>query len=59
MCLVTAIAVSGIALQGKRVLFYSAIDLVNVLEQKKRDGKAGWIARSLTQMDHLDDRPRH
>ena len=30
--LATAIAVSGIALQGKRVRFYSTVDLVNVLE---------------------------
>jgi len=49
--LATAIAVSGIALQGKRVRFYSTVDLVNVLEREKRDGKAGRIALSLMRMD--------
>ena len=38
--LATAIAVSGIALQGKRVRFYSTVDLVNALEREKHDGKA-------------------
>ena len=36
--LATAIAVSGIALQGKRVRFYSTVDLVNLLEREKHDG---------------------
>ena len=49
--LATAIAVSGIAMQGKRVRFYSTVDLVNVLEKEKRDGKAGRIALSLMRMD--------
>jgi DNA replication protein DnaC len=49
--LATAIAVSGIALQGKRVRFYSTVDLVNVLEREMRDGKAGRIALSLLRMD--------
>jgi DNA replication protein DnaC len=49
--LATAIAVSGIALQGKRVRFYSTVDLVNVLEREKRDGKAGRIALALMRMD--------
>lgn len=49
--LATAIAVSGIALQGKRVRFYSTVDLVNVLEREKHDGKAGRIALSLMRMD--------
>ena len=49
--LATAIAVSGIALQGKRVRFYSTVDLVNILEREKRDGKAGRIALSLMRMD--------
>lgn len=49
--LATAIAVSGIASQGKRVRFYSTVDLVNVLEREKRDGKAGRIALSLMRMD--------
>jgi DNA replication protein DnaC len=49
--LATAIAVSGIALQGKRVRFYSTVDLVNVLEREKHDGKAGRIALTLMRMD--------
>ena len=49
--LATAIAVSGITAQGKRVRFYSTVDLVNALEKEKRDGKAGRIALSLMRMD--------
>jgi DNA replication protein DnaC len=49
--LATAIAVAGIALQGKRVRFYSTVDLANVLEREKRDGKAGRMALSLMRMD--------
>ncbi|MGH7261510.1 MAG: ATP-binding protein, partial [Nitrospiraceae bacterium] len=49
--LATAIAVSGIIAQGKRVRFYSTVDLVNVLEREKRDGKAGRTAMSLMRMD--------
>jgi DNA replication protein DnaC len=49
--LATAIAVSGIALQGKRVRFYSTVDLVNMLEREKRDGKAGRMALSLLRTD--------
>ena len=49
--LATAIAVAGITSHGKRVRFYSTVDLVNVLEREKRDGKAGRIAQSLLRMD--------
>jgi DNA replication protein DnaC len=49
--LATAIAVSGIAAMGKRVRFYSTVDLVNLLEREKREGKAGRIAQSLMRMD--------
>jgi DNA replication protein DnaC len=49
--LATAIAIAGIASQGKRVRFYSTVDLVNTLEREKRDGKAGRIAQSLMRMD--------
>jgi DNA replication protein DnaC len=49
--LATAIAVAGISAQGKRVRFYSTVDLVNVLEKEKRDGKAGRMALSLMRMD--------
>lgn len=49
--LATAMAVSGIATKGKRVRFYSTVDLVNVLEREKRDGKADRLALSLLRMD--------
>ena len=49
--LATAIAVSGITLHGKRVRFHSTVDLVNILEREKRDGRAGRIALSLMRMD--------
>jgi hypothetical protein len=42
--LATAIGVSGITRHGKRVRFYSTVDLVNALEQEKAQGKAGRIA---------------
>lgn len=51
--LATAMAVSGIASKGKRVRFYSTVDLVNVLEKEKRDGRAGRIAQSLLRMDAI------
>lgn len=49
--LATAIAVSGITIKGKRVRFYSTVDLVNVLEREKQEGKAGRIAQALMKMD--------
>ena len=49
--LATAIGVSGIAAKGKRVRYYSTVDLVNELEREKREGKAGRIALSLMRMD--------
>ena len=49
--LATAIGVSGITHHGKRVRFYSTVDLVNALEQEKAQGKAGRIAASLLRMD--------
>ena len=49
--LATALAVSGITRHGKRVRFYSTVDLVNALEQEKAQGKAGRIALSLLRMD--------
>ena len=39
--LATAIGVAGITQHGKRVRFYSTVDLVNALEQEKAQGKAG------------------
>ena len=49
--LATAIAVSGIASKGKRVRFYSTVDLVNILEREKQDSKSGRIAQALMKMD--------
>jgi len=49
--LATAIGVSGITRHGKRVRFYSTVDLVNALEQEKALGKAGRIALSLLRLD--------
>ena len=49
--LATAVGVSAITQHGKRVRFYSTIDLVNALEQEKAQGRAGRIAASLLRMD--------
>jgi hypothetical protein len=49
--LATAIGAAGIAAKGKRVRFYSTVDLVNELEKEKREGKAGRIALALLRMD--------
>ena len=49
--LATAIGVSGITHHGKRVRFYSTVDLVNALEQEKARGLAGRIAAGLLRMD--------
>ncbi|GGY14269.1 IS21-like element helper ATPase IstB [Paludibacterium paludis] len=48
--LATALGVAAIH-QGKRVRFYNAVDLVNLLEQEKRVGKAGHLSRQLALMD--------
>ena len=49
--LATALGISGLTHHGKRVRFYSTVDLVNALEQEKAQGKAGRIALSLLRMD--------
>jgi len=49
--LATAMAVSGITQHGKRVRFYSTIELVNMLELEKAAGKQGRLALNLMQMD--------
>ena len=49
--LATALGISGLTHQGKKVRFYSTVDLVNALEQEKAQGKAGRIALSLMRMD--------
>lgn len=48
--LATALGVAAIH-QGKRVRFYNAVDLVNRLEQEKRQDKTGALARKLLQVD--------
>ena len=49
--LATALGVAGISQHGKRVRFYSTVDLVNALEQEKAVGKAGRLAFSLMNAD--------
>ena len=49
--LATALGVAGIGMHGKRVRFYSTVDLVNALEREKAEGKAGRIAASLLRLD--------
>jgi DNA replication protein DnaC len=49
--LATALGVAGIQHHGKRVRFYSTVDLVNTLEREKAAGKQGKLALSLMQMD--------
>ncbi len=48
--LATALGVAAIH-AGKRVRFYNAVDMVNQLEKEKAQGRAGSLARQLTQMD--------
>ncbi len=49
--LATALGVAGVTRHGKRVRFYSTVDLVNALESEKSQGRAGRIAESLLKMD--------
>ncbi len=49
--LASALAVSGITSHNKRVRFFSTVDLVNLLEREKYDGKAGRIAQGLLRTD--------
>ncbi|GAB1235724.1 IS21-like element helper ATPase IstB [Ferrigenium sp. UT5] len=49
--LATALGIAGITQLGKRVRFYSTVDLVNLLEQEKAAGRAGKLAFSLMRMD--------
>ena len=48
---VSALAVSGITRHGKRVRFYSTVDLVNTLEHEKASGRAGRLAHQLMHLD--------
>lgn len=49
--LATALGVAGVQYHGKRVRFYSTVELVNSLEREKAAGKQGKLALSLMQMD--------
>lgn len=49
--LATALGIAGLTQHGKKVRFYSTVDLVNALEQEKAQGKAGRLALSLSRMD--------
>ena len=49
--LATAIAVEAIQRHGKRVRFFSTVELVNALELEKAQGKAGQLAHRLIYMD--------
>lgn len=49
--LASALGVSGISQHGRRVRFYSTVDLVNALEQEKAIGKSGRLALSLMNVD--------
>ena len=59
--LATAIGVAGITRHGKRVRFYSTVDLVNALEREKVEGRAGrmaltsctWIVVILDELGYL------
>ncbi|MDD5376074.1 IS21-like element helper ATPase IstB [Acidithiobacillus sp.] len=48
--LATALGVAAMQ-QGKRVRFYNAVDLVNLLDKEKQLAKTGHLARQLTLMD--------
>lgn len=47
----TAIGVQAIEQHHKRVRFFSTVELVNVLEQEKAQGRSGQIARRLERCD--------
>lgn len=49
--LATALGIQAIQHHHRRVRFLSTIELVNALEQEKRDGKAGRLANRLTHTD--------
>ena len=48
--LATAFGVAAVHL-GKRIRFFNAVDLVNLLEQEKQQNKTGTLARRLIQVD--------
>jgi DNA replication protein DnaC len=48
--LATALGVAAIH-QGKRVRFYNVVDLVNLLDKEKQQGRAGNLAKQLSHLD--------
>ncbi len=49
--LATALGIQAITRHGKRVRFYSTVDLVNQLEQEKAAGRSGRLANQLMHLD--------
>jgi DNA replication protein DnaC len=49
--LATALGIKAITQQGKRVRFFSTLELVNALEQEKAEGKQGRLAYRLMHVD--------
>jgi DNA replication protein DnaC len=49
--LATALGVAAITGHGKRVRFFSTVELVNALEQEKSKGQAGRLANQLIHLD--------
>jgi len=49
--LATSLGVAAITDHGKRVRFFSTVELVNALEQEKAAGKAGHLAHRLMHLD--------
>jgi DNA replication protein DnaC len=47
----TALGIQAIEHHRRKVRFFSTIELVNALKQKKGKGKAGQIAENLTKLD--------
>jgi DNA replication protein DnaC len=49
--LATSLGIEAIRVHGKRVRFFSTVELVNVLEQEKAQGKSGQLAYRLMYVD--------
>lgn len=49
--LATALGIQAITRHGKRIRFYSTVDLVNQLEQEKAAGRSGRLANQLMHLD--------
>ena len=49
--LATSLGIEAIRMHGKRVRFFSTVELVNVLEHEKTQGKAGQLAHRLMYVD--------